>query len=377
MKSDKGIDKLFIELIRIALGNGECLSHLPTPDEWHKLFGIAQKQSLVGICFAGVKKLQQQNLPEGLYQMWLGMAAMIQLRNETVNRQCAELQRRLSADGERFCVMKGQGAGLRYSKGLDMLRQSGDIDVWIAGGMKHVVEYANRIVPTNEITSNHVQLNVFEDTDVELHYVPVRLGNRWVNRRLKAWLRSQEEMQMGHSVPFGDGVLNVPTDEFDTVYLLLHIYKHLFNEGIGLRQLMDYYFLLKSLKFNLDLNLNFDLNVNKTLKELGVLKFAAAVMYVEREVFGLKDEYMICKPDEKAGSFLLEEILQMGNFGQDDKRFQLKQEDSHIKRFWQTSTSKWRFIDHFPNEAVWQPIDTFLRFFELRYLRRRVGRMKK
>lgn len=369
MKSSKGINRLFFELIRIALGNEECLSHSPTPDEWHMLFGMAQKQSMVGICFAGVRKLKQQNLPELLYQMWLGMATMILQRNETVNRQCAELQRRLSADGERFCMLKGQGAGLRYSKGLEMLRQPGDIDVWMAGGMKHVIEYANRIAPTNDVTNNHVQFHVFEDTEVELHYVPVRLSNRWINRRLKAWIISQEKMQMGHSVTFRDGVLNVPTDKFDKVYLLLHIYKHLFNEGIGLRQLMDYYFLLK--------NTNANIEIKKTLEELGVMRFAAAVMYVEREVFGLQDEYMICTPDEKAGRFLLDEILQMGNFGHNDNRFQLKNEDSHLKRFWQISISKWRFIDHFPNEAVWQPIDTFLRFFELRYLRRRVRRMKK
>ena len=84
MKSSKGINRLFFELIRIALGNGECLSHSPTPDEWHMLFGMAQKQSMVGICFAGVMKLQRQNLPELLYQMWLGMATMILQRNETV-----------------------------------------------------------------------------------------------------------------------------------------------------------------------------------------------------------------------------------------------------------------------------------------------------
>ena len=136
-----------------------------------------------------------------------------------------------------------------------------------------------------------------------------------------------------------------------------------------MRQLMDYYFLLK--------NTNANIEIKKTLEELGVMRFAAAIMYVEREVFGLQDEYMICTPDEKAGRFLLDEILQMGNFGHNDNRFQLKNEDSHLKRFWQISISKWRFIDHFPNEAVWQPIDTFLRFFELRYLRRRVRRMKK
>ena len=64
---------------------------------------------MVGICFAGVQKQvnQNQELPEMLYLTWMGMAAKIQQRNEVVNRQCAELQAKLSADGLRSCVLKG------------------------------------------------------------------------------------------------------------------------------------------------------------------------------------------------------------------------------------------------------------------------------
>lgn len=377
MNSSNGIDLLFFELIRISLGNEESLSHLPTSEEWRVLFDMARKQSLIGVCFAGVNKLQRQrqNMPKELYHTWLGMVAKIQQRNETVNKQCFELQRRLMADGERFCVLKGQGAGSRYSQGLDLLRQSGDIDVWMAGGRKHVLEYVNKVFPTNEVTGNHVQFKVFGDTDVELHYVPVRLCNRWANRRLRTWLRSQEEMQMEHLLPFEDGVLNVPTDEFDMIYMLLHIYKHLFNEGIGLRQLMDYYFLLINL--NVHHNSETIANANHLFRRFGTDRFAAALMYVENVVFGLQEKYMVCKPEETAGQFLLYEILQMGNFGHNDTRFQLKEGYSHLRRFWMMSSSKWRFIEFFPKEVAWQSIDTFLRFFELRFLRKRVEWMRK
>ena len=59
------------------------------------------------------------------------MAAKIQQRNEVVNRQCAELQAKLSTEGFRSCVLKGQGVAMRYPEHLRGLRQSGDIDVWI------------------------------------------------------------------------------------------------------------------------------------------------------------------------------------------------------------------------------------------------------
>ena len=38
--------------------------------------------------------------------------------------------------------------------------------------------------------------------------------------------------------------LAFPSIRFNTVYSLLHIFRHVFHEGIGLRQLLDYYYIL-------------------------------------------------------------------------------------------------------------------------------------
>lgn len=126
------MQELFFELIRVSIGTAGCLSRTPTADEWGVLYKMAKKQSLVGVCFAGVQRLQLQEQcpPEMLYLTWMGMAAKIQQRNEIVNRQCVDLQKRLSADGFRSYIMKGQAIGSLYGS-LASLRQSGDIDVYL------------------------------------------------------------------------------------------------------------------------------------------------------------------------------------------------------------------------------------------------------
>ena len=107
------INNFFYELIQIALGARICLSHTPSADEWGELYAMAKKQSLVGICFAGVQRLVNSEkedycgMPEMLYLTWMGMAAKIQQRNEVVNRQCVELEAKMSADGYRSYIMKG------------------------------------------------------------------------------------------------------------------------------------------------------------------------------------------------------------------------------------------------------------------------------
>lgn len=367
---------MLFELLRVAMGVQENISRIPTTKEWDLLFKQAQKQSLAGICFAGIHRIVA-NTDEGFAKIgmtksqfleWLGVSIMIQNRNRQMNLRCIELQRKLTKDGVQFCILKGQGTGLRYPCELSIYRQSGDIDVWMSGGIDKVMAYVNGIAPTDEVTGNHIQFHLFEDTDVEMHFLPIRICNRLANSRLKKWLASQESNQMRNPVPFGDAELNVPTDEFDLVYQMLHIYKHLFNEGIGLRQLMDYYYVLKSKVDGGAIH-----RVHKVISSLGLNKFASALMWVIREVFGLEFEYLLWDPNKRDGEFLLNEIMQMGSFGHGDQHFRLNKEDSHMKRFWQMSSSKWRFVSHFPSEVIWQPIDIILRFFEQRVLHRRIS----
>ena len=60
--------------------------------------------------------------------------------------------------------------------------------------------------------------------------------------------------------------------------------------------------------------------VQKELKELELWKFAGAVMYIMQEVFGLPASRLIVPPNEKYGKFVLNEVLEAGNFGKHDER---------------------------------------------------------
>ena len=82
--------KIFFDFLHFCIGSAKEIPSSLKEVDWKELYAIAKKQALIGVCFAGVQKLvgQQQEPPEMLYLNWLGMAAMIQQRNEVVNRQC-------------------------------------------------------------------------------------------------------------------------------------------------------------------------------------------------------------------------------------------------------------------------------------------------
>lgn len=374
------IENLFFELIQVAIGKRICLSHTPNADEWGKLYAMAKKQSLVGVCFAGVRKLveQRHEPPEMTYLTWMGMAAKIQQRNEVVNRQCVDLQKRLAGEGIGSCVLKGQGVGILYkvsngsneikkvSEGSDLslLRQSGDIDLYVDCGMERALEYVQKVAPTNEVNHKHVQLHCFEDTEVELHYIPAELHCPWQNHHLQAFFAEWNAKERV-SLASGQEIM-VPCQEFQVVHLLTHAYRHLFGAGIGLRQVMDLYFVLKTLSTS-PLKGESVAAIKNVVHDAGMDRFASAMMWVLNKVFGLGMIGVPWVANPRDGEFLLSEIMMAGNFGHYDERIDKKGE-SRWGRFWRVTKQNFRLWRFSPWEVICTPL---WRIWHFVWMRRR------
>ena len=343
--------EVFFELIRVAIGTQETLSRLPSAREWGKLYKMARKQSLAGVCFAGLKRLGADaddgfaniGMSKMQYLTWMGQAVQIQQKNELVNRQCAELQAKLSADGYRSYIMKGQANASLYKVGNDdsvfsdlpALRQSGDIDVYIEGGLEKVLACADKYGGATGVNELEMHVKVFEDTEVEFHYRPFIMRNPFRNARLQRFFSDCAEKNFSNSVILDSDkniALCAPTTEFNLVHQMVHIYHHLFTEGVGMRQLMDYYFVLKTLSSS-PLKGECMESTKKVIHDLGLDTFASALMWVMQHVFGLGMIGMPWVPNQRDGEFLLKEILLSGNFGKQDKR-QKGLYDSKWNSFW-------------------------------------------
>ena len=344
---------LFFELLQIAVGVRKCLSHTPSAEEWQKLYYMAEKQAVVGVCFSAVKalELQEQRPPAGLFINWLAATTNTQQRNEVMNQRCAELQNMLRQAGFKTCILKGQGAANLYnikneetlnrSGLLRKLRQSGDIDVWVDGGLDRIMKWVNKLSPTNEVNGHHIHFSYFNDAEVELHYIPLNLPNPIKNHLLHKFFTANADKQFANNVQLCTGeIITAASDSFNIVFLLAHIFHHLFTEGVGLRQCMDYYFLL----VNLDRN-NAEIEHSlRVVADLGLERFAAALMWVIGRVFGFQQDKMLWTPNEKDGKYLLREIMQSGNFGkQDDRQKNLYKSKWHS--FW---------IIHFKTFCLWR-----------------------
>ena len=353
------MNKLFFELIRVAIGTSYSLSYTPSDKEWKALSDMAKKQSLVGVCFAGLQRLGADadegfariGISEMLYLTWMGMTAKIQQKNQTVDEQCVALQKRLSADGLRSSILKGQGVASLYSEHLRGLRQSGDIDIYVQGGMKKVLSYCTE--KFGKVSWDYINAHApfYEDTEVELHWRVQAMTNLYTNRRLQKWLKEHElSILQGNEADLGCGKVVVPTPEFDAFYILLHCYHHMFESGLGLRQLMDYYFVLREYS-----KISQTGSITKVFEQFGLERFASAVMWIMKYVFGMEDKYLLCEPNEEEGRFILNEVMQNGNFGHHDER-KIKVKSKLAQPFVTRIQHNWHLATHYPSEFFWAPV---------------------
>ena len=409
----------------------------------------------MGVLFDGIKKLPAEHvgMEKELLLQWMAESQMLEKANVRLNDTAIQVSEWFRKKGFRTCILKGQGNALMYPNPYS--RTPGDIDIWVEGGDKRVISFVRSISPHEKACYHHIEFPSYKGMEVEVHYRPSFLLCFWHNRKLQKYYERVKEEQFSHQVMLGEqGEIAIPTVEFNLIFQLTHIYAHLMNEGIGLKQLLDYYYVLcdfykvyqnflkthpssltlkggstafpKPLfnglytpfgspvsggqkpqgtgdvtapprrseplrskvggpskvspdcagwdRLSIEEDNSADSTtavtssastaldvVQKELKELGLWKFAGGIMYIMQEVFGMPTSRFIVPPNEKYGKFVLNEVLEAGNFGKHDarNRFGRSQLGHNLQRVYRDI----RLVRYFPAEALCEPLFRIWHFF--------------
>ncbi|MBO5613020.1 MAG: nucleotidyltransferase family protein [Prevotella sp.] len=312
---------------------------------------------------------------------------------------------------------KVQGTKYKVQECKNLLNQR---EARLEHPVRRVIEFCQSKKRGEYVYYHNLDFPVLKKTPVEVHYRPTWLYNPFRNRVLQKWFgqftalrvklsgeRSSEHnsqftvhnsssealrrAELGAQFTVYDGY-RIPSVEFNVVFQLLHLYKHIFEEGIGLRQLLDYYFVInetqseiatkrgcattktkrpsdyenwsnnKDNKDNQDDIIPLNPSTLELIGRLGLRDFAGAVMYVMREVFAMPEEWMLYKPDEKRGKKLLEEIMIGGNFGKFDERYNWAETTNGSMDYRGASYAfarlrhNFQFLSDYPSEVLWEPV---------------------
>jgi len=238
--------------LKYCLGYKRNMSRMIAGMDWQELYSFASKQALLGLSFEGIERLGKEYSEElrlnpigrELLVTWMGKAQQIRRQNMKVNAVASKLYSMLREDGLRCCILKGQGNALIYPNAYS--RNPGDIDVWVNASRERIMEYAQKKFELgDDIRLQHLETSL-DGVPVELHFFPCSMNNPIYHARLQKWFRRNADLQCSHIVglPDGAGDIAIPTTAFNVVYQLTHLYHHFFDEGIGMRQIIDYYYVV-------------------------------------------------------------------------------------------------------------------------------------
>ena len=256
---------VFFAYLRFCLGYKGNMSKIVAGMNWQELYTFASKQALLGFCFDGIERLGEEYPEElkrnpigrELLMNWMGKAQQIRRQNMKVNAVASKLFSMLREDGMRCCILKGQGNALMYPNPYS--RTPGDIDVWIDASRERIMEYASKKFELGEdIRLQHLETSL-DGVPVELHFFPCSMNNPIYHARLQKWFKRNADLQCSHIVglPDGAGDIAIPTTAFNVIYQLTHLYHHFFDEGIGMRQIIDYFLVVNDFSKNVFLDTDF------------------------------------------------------------------------------------------------------------------------
>jgi hypothetical protein len=236
--------KIFFDFLRFCIGSAKEIPGSLKEADWKKLYAIAKKQALLGVLFHGIRQLPKQLAPEQkLLMQWMVMAEQIRKQNIRLFQDSVKVCQNFENEGFANCILKGQGNALLYPD--PYMRTPGDIDIYLSGGRRKIMKYVDRVFPNQVMRYHHVDFPVMK-TAIEVHFTPSYMFCPIHNRRMQKWFEEVMGEQCNHrvSLPDGYGEIHVPQVSFNVIYILSHLYRHIFTEGIGLRQLLDYYYVV-------------------------------------------------------------------------------------------------------------------------------------
>lgn len=350
--------EIFFNLLRAGLWNTvQSKIGALSEDQWEEIYVMSSKQGVLGIVFDGINKLPKEMLPSKTFMhKWFCTLLAIERGNLKIDIYLQELIRLMKGEGLNPFLFKGQSVGQYYP--TPNHRQKGDIDFVMGKDFKRCAEF---LINKNFINYRSYTF-VYKDEQIDLHKYAEISRNYFVNYRLHRqfdkWMKKPEKFRLG------DEVIDIPPLNMYHICMILHIRRHLIEDGIGLKQVCDMVMLLNARDCDKD-------ELKKWLVKFDLGRFARALYAFLIKDLGLDESKVPLMPDYGRNYKLLKKaILDEGYFHKwfFDKNHQYENFHSHVygalEHRFERSLRFWSLM---PWEAFWTPIYQTVRFIKLTY----------
>lgn len=334
----------FLELLRSGLwGKPADASIFQGEIDWQSIVRIAKEQTVQVLVANGI-----ETLPKELWPPKVAIFKLMEYKSTTIkmhhllNSVLGKITTALNAEGIPSVLLKGQGLAQNYL--IPESRICGDIDLYVG---EENIDRACEVIagltdepqePEEELTGEEKHRHVKVDgVVVEVHRNAISSYDPKQERLFIAWAKEELDSHFNDrtlpTLDFNQIPVNIPSANFNAVFILYHAAHHMLLGGIGLRQFCDWATYLSKHYSDIDsdeLKTSLRLfNMVPVWKEFG--RFAVNVL-------GLGPEYLPLAPRNlshtKGSEFILNDIFASGNFGHYRQQNTAPVETNVIKRKW-------------------------------------------
>lgn len=189
----------------------------------------------------------------------------------------------LQANGLHPVLLKGQGCATYYPN--PVLRATGDLDIYIGEKDYEKGKQACQTLGCKECekeTKKHIGYK-YGETEIEVHRFVEPLMHPGHHRYYQKL--SQEQLATPRTVSLGGVSFPIPPASFNALQCFMHIWHHFCQGGIGLRQLVDFAFILYQDHSQIDAPA-----LQTHLKKLGRLQARQIIGCLVVDLLGLPSE---------------------------------------------------------------------------------------
>lgn len=333
--------------------------------DWQAVIRQAEMETVEGLLLDGIALLPQERRPgrDTIMRLYAKRKKLV-AQNMLHRRTIVEMDEALCQRDITPVFMKGQLTALRYPHPL--YRRPGDIDFVVrkTDFPKTMDILETMGVADRQLVHEHHGMAWVHGITVEPHYKVHNYQRPSTDRAMQAMFDEVYPARLDTAGIDGHQVHIFPPT-FESVFLISHMVNHVYEEGLGLRQVIDYAVFLQKCFKDVQLTLHADWLRRMRMQRSFRIFTCLCVEYLGAPLPASIPPFT--DQERRWASRLMTDIMEVGNFGRGKYVFHHRGwKDAWHNYLWVTRRClRLGFVC--PSEARWWVIAKFLRFFRKRY----------
>lgn len=359
------LNSRFLEVVRVSLGLQENFSSEIDEITWRYLIRLAAGQAVTAMAFVGMQRYNKEvcPVPRYIYKRFLQYAVAVNNINQKHCTVLARIHKHLVDKGISHVFIKGLTAGARYPK--PELRQCGDIDfVTDPSDFRKTLTALSEIGKVSpDFGHEHHGMAKIDGVSVEPHF---KVHNFQNPRNDKAMMDIFFEVFPSEltTVDVAGSCVNAFPATMEALLYVSHMVNHVYEEGLGLRQVLDFAMFLRNLGDGLP---GFDEErYSQWLSRMHMERADRIFTRICEKFLGVDPAIRAYRYSDKECRFadkMMDDILSVGNFGRMAFRSEGHGLMSSARNYFWVCGRVFKFIYLCPSEAAYWPLYKGVRFF--------------